>query len=165
MRFNNPKSVLRWAYETTNTPILRISPPAFTVRRSSNKQDDFDRHAQAALIIARCERVLSPLHMDYIRVQFGREASGFESLSRHLAANFGAGIYARRAIEIIIRAYCGEKIGLREIRKALACGMLKAASLRNQGYDQLDALHSQAMEILELELKRWMDEEIFSVAI
>lgn len=165
MRFNNPQSVLRWAYETTHTPILRISPPAFTVRRVSNKQDDFDRHAQAALIIARCERVLPQLQMDYVRVQFGREAAGFESLSRHLAANFPTGIYARRSIELIIRGYCGEKIGLREIRKVMACGMLKAASVRNHGYDQLDAIHSQAMGILELELKQWMDEETFSVAL
>ena len=25
MKFNNPRHALRWAYETTNTPIIKIS--------------------------------------------------------------------------------------------------------------------------------------------
>jgi len=113
----------------------------------------YDYHAQAALILGLCARVLSPLHMAYLSVQFGREASGFDLLGRQLAANFGTGVHSRRGIEQIIRAYCGEKIGLREMRKSMACGMLKAASLRNRGYDVLDAIHAQAMDTLHREME------------
>jgi len=60
-------------------------------------------------------------------------------------------------------AYCGERIGLREIRKSLNSGMLKAASLRNRGYDLLDVIHEQAMEILNLELAEYFEKEVESV--
>ena len=73
-------------------------------------------------------------------------------LTRHLAANFGTGVHSRRGIEQVIRAYCGEKIGLREIRKTMSCGTLKAAALRNGGYDVLDLIHAQAMDILDREM-------------
>ena len=143
MQFNNPQHALRWAYEALD-------------QRG-------DLHAEATLLLSKCERALGPLHFSYIRVQFGREAGGFEMLGRHLAANFGAGQHRSRAIEQIIMAYCGERIGLREIRKSLNSGMLKAASLRNRGYDLLDVIHEQAMEILNLELAEYFEKEVESV--
>jgi hypothetical protein len=141
MKFRNPEHALRWAYEQINGP---YTPD----------------HGDAALLLGLCERVLSPLHMAYVRVQFGREANGFDLLARHLAANFGVGVHSRRGIEQVIRAYCGEKIGLREIRKSFGSGMLKAASLRNQGYDMLDVIHAQAMDTLHTEMEeRGMKEQ------
>lgn len=131
MKFDNPQHALRWAYETIN------------------KRDD-EHHDEASLLLNKCEDVLPPLHFAYIRVQFGREVGGFELLSAHLASNFG--LHSRMGIELIIRAHSGEKIGLREIRKALGSGMLKAASLRNRGYDLLDVIHEQVMEALRREL-------------
>jgi hypothetical protein len=115
---------------------------------SSDELTPYDRHAQAALILGLCERVLPSLHMAYVQAQFGRDRSGFDLLVRHIAANFGTGIHRRRGIEQIIRSYCGEKGGLREIKKSMSTGLLKAASLRNRGYDALDAIHSQAMGVL-----------------
>jgi hypothetical protein len=144
MKFTNTTRALRWAYETAENPIMKIG----TVSEVSAGE----RNTQAALILSLCERVLPALHMAYVKVQFGREAAGFDLLTRHLAANFGGSVYSRRAIEQIIRAYCGEKIGLREIRKAMQCGTLKAAALRNQGYDALDLIHSQTMDILDREM-------------
>lgn len=160
MKFNDPQHALRWAFETSSRPIVKIS--SLNAMRGSDKTgeggaiDDltvYDLHAQAALILSLCERVLSQLHLAYLRVQFGREASGFDLLARYLAGNFGTGMHNRRGIEQIIRAYCGEKIGLREIRKSMACGMLKAASLRNRGYDALDLIHEQTMDILQREME------------
>ena len=159
MKFNDPQHALSWAYETISRPIVKIS--SINAMRGPDKGESgangeltaHDLHAQAALILSLCKRILSDLHMAYINVQFGREASGFNLLSRHLAANFGTGIHNRRGIEQIIRAYCGQKIGLREIRKSMACGMLKAASLRNRGYDSLDLIHDQAMDILQREME------------
>lgn len=158
MKFNNPRHALRWAYETINTPIIKISSvnamrgPDGAGGVPEGELTPYDRHAQAALIVSLCERALPAVYMAYIRVQFGREAGGFHLLARHLAANFGTGLHSRRGIEQIIRAYCGEKIGLREIRKCMACGTLKAAALRNGGYDALDLIHVQTMDILEREM-------------
>lgn len=160
MKFSSPERALRWAYETTNRPIVKIS--SVNDMREGNRAGGVagngeltahDRHAQAALILSLCERVLPALHMAYVRTQFGREAGGFDLLVRHLAANFGTGLHGRRSIEQIIRAYCGEKIGLREIRKSMSCGMLKAVSYRNQAYDALDVLHAQAMDRLRMEME------------
>lgn len=150
-RYANPMQALRWAYEATNIPVVTLSPVG-EIRGGKGNISANDRHVQANLILSMCERVLPALHMAYIRVQFGREAGGFDLLTRHLAANFGTGLHSRRGIEQIIRAYCGEKIGLREIRKCMACGTLKAAALRNGGYDALDLIHTQAMDILEREM-------------
>ncbi|MDQ3186445.1 MAG: hypothetical protein M3Q16_08355, partial [Pseudomonadota bacterium] len=77
----------------------------------------------------------------------------FDLLACHLAANFGTGLHSRRSIEQIIRAYCGEKIGLREIRKSMSCGMLRAVSYRNQAYDALDVIHAQAIDRLRMEME------------
>jgi hypothetical protein len=90
--------------------------------------------------------------MAYVRVQFGREASGFDLLARHIAANFGTGLFSRRAIEKLIRAYCGEKIGIREIKTLMQCRTLKAVSLRNRAFDALDVIHAQAMDTIWREM-------------
>lgn len=160
MKFSSPERALRWAYETTSRPIVKIS--SVNDMREGNRAGQVgangeltahDRHAQAALILGLCERVLPALHMAYVRIQFGREASGFDLLTSHLAAHFGTGLHSRRSIEKIIRAYCGEKIGLREIRKSMSCGMLKAVSYRNQAYDALDVIHAQAMDRARMEME------------
>lgn len=151
MKFHSPERALKWAFETISRPIVNIS----SVKGSVSEGGDcgaHDRHAEAALILALCERILPTLHMAYVRIQFGRESIGLDVLSHHLAANFGTGVHSRRSIELIIRAYCGEKIGLREIRRSLNCGMLKAVSLRNMAYDSLDAIHAQAMDRIRMEM-------------
>jgi hypothetical protein len=156
MQFSSPEHALRWSYEISNRPIVKVSSingmrgpeSAITEEITSH-----DQHAQAALIIGMCERILSPLHMAYVRVQFGRENGGFDLLGRHLVGGFGTGLHSRRGIEQIIRAYCGEKIGLRELKKSMSCGMLKAASLRSRGYDMLDSLHAQAMDTISQEME------------
>ena len=160
MKFSSPERALKWAYETVSRPIVKISSvndmrEASRAGQASGNDEltVHDRHAQAALILALCERVLPTLHMAYVRIQFGRDAGGCEILAHHLAANFGTGVHSRRSIDQIIRAYCGERIGLREIRKSLRCGMLKAVSLRNRAYDALDAIHAQSMDRLHLEME------------
>jgi hypothetical protein len=160
MKFSSPERALKWAYETISRPIVKIS--SVNDMRAASRAGQasgngeltvHDRHAQAALILALCERVLPTLHMAYVRIQFGREAAGSDILAHHLAANFGTGVHSRRSIDQIVRAYCGERIGLREIRKSLRCGMLKAVALRNKAYDALDAIHAQAMDRLHMEME------------
>ena len=94
MKFNDPQHALGWAYETCSRPIVKIS--SVNAMRGTDGGGEgangeltaYDRHAQAALILGLCERILPALHMAYISVQFGREASGFDLLVRHLTANF-----------------------------------------------------------------------------
>ncbi|SHL42264.1 hypothetical protein SAMN05216428_102355 [Nitrosospira sp. Nsp11] len=151
MIFRSPEHALKWAYETTSRPIVKISSVNAMRGASGSNNDELtahDKHAQAAFILALCERVLTSLHMAYVQAQFGRDRSGFDLLVRHMATNFGTGIHSRRGIEQIIRSYCGEKGGLREIKKSMSTGLLKAASFRNRGYDALDAIHAQAMSVL-----------------
>jgi hypothetical protein len=82
-----------------------------------------------------------------------RAGSGrIDLLVHHLAANLRIGPHGRLSIEKIIRAYCGENVGLREIRRSMACGMLKAVSYRNKAYDALDVIHAQAIDRLRSEM-------------
>ena len=173
MKFRNVQHALRWAYETSNRPIVKISsvnamrgPAGKGESRPKDELTAHDLHAQAALIITLCERVLPRLHMAYVRLQFGREAGGLDLLVHHVAAGFGTGIHHRRGIQQIIRAYCGQRTGLREIRKSLECGMLKAATLRNRAYDALDVIHDQAMHTLsrEMELRGLLESRSFEPA-
>src|SRR5512146_2451733 len=106
MEFSTPEHALRWSYETSSRPIVKISsvnamrgPERIDGSTSNDELNAHAYHAQAALIIGLCERILSPLHMAYVRVQFGREAGGFDLLARHLAGSFGTGVHSRRGIE------------------------------------------------------------------
>lgn len=157
LQFRNAEHALRWAFEVSSKPIVKIS--SINKMRGSDQTSceevtTHDQHAQAALIIGLCERVLNPVQMAYVRIQFGRENSGMELMERHLAAYFGTGMYNRRAIQAIILAYCNSgKMGIRDIKKILSCGMLKAAVFRNRGYDFLDSVHSQAIDTISLEME------------
>lgn len=156
MQFNDAESALRFAFEMSSRPVVKISSinaMRGAETRSNAELTPYDRHAQAAMIQSLCERVLSPLHMAYVKVKYGRDASGFDLLVRHIAANFGTGLHNRRGIEQIIRTYCGERGGLREIKRKFGCGTLKAADYRERGYDALDRLHVQAMDYVWREMQ------------
>jgi len=112
-----------------------------------------DRHVQAALIINLCQRILSPLHLAYIKAQFGRDSSGFDMLVNYLVATFGTGMHSRRGIEQIIRGYCGEKLVLRDFQSNMRIGFIKAVAMRDQGYYALDNIHSQAITALWREME------------
>jgi len=157
MKFRSPEHALTWAYETINRPIVKLSSVNDMREKGKSGTNDemtpHDRHAQAAMILAMCERVLPTLHMAYVQVQFGRDGTGFSIMSYYLAGTFGTGLHSRRAIELMIRSYCGDRVGLREIKKTMSCGMLKAVSIRNRAYDALDAIHAQTMDRLAAEME------------
>jgi hypothetical protein len=153
--FRNPGHALRWAYETTNRPIVKIS--SVNSMRGAGGNGDLtpqDRHAQAALIMGLCERVLSSLHLAYVKAQYGRDASGFQILVHHLAATFGTGLHSRRALEQIIRGYCGDKFVLADLKSDMRVGYLQAVAIRNKGYDALDKINSHAMAALWREMEK-----------
>jgi hypothetical protein len=154
MQFRNPGHALRWAFQVINEPIVKVS--SINKMRGPSGYGELtpqDRHAQAALIMSLCERVLSSLHMAYVRVQFGKDSSGMDALARYLAGQFGTGLHSRRAIEQIIRGYCGDKLVLTELRKELKARYPNAVASRNKGYDALDAMNSHVMSVLWREME------------
>lgn len=156
MRFYSAEQALKFAFETMNRPIVKVASINAMWGSDGRPVDELtahDRHAQAAMILSLCERVLPDLHMAYVRVQFGREPSGFEMLGRYLAGQYGTGLHSRRGIEQVIRSYCGDKGGIREIKKLMQCGQLKAFFYRNRGFDALDAIHAQAMDYVWSEMQ------------
>jgi hypothetical protein len=141
------EDTLRWAYEHRSKPIMCASVVE-KITGVFNGLSAYDRHVQAVSIIDLCRRHMPPMRMAYIDLMFGRESSSLEMLVDHLVG-ISNNESTRRGICLIVRSYCGEKIGLREIRKTLGCGMLKAASTRNQIYDVLDNLHIEVVKDLE----------------
>src|SRR5687768_2480018 len=156
MRFASPQHALRWAYETTTRPIINTSWVSVTDRflLANNELTAHDCHAQAALILSLMGRVLPPLHVAYVDMQYGRNGEGLPLLLRYVAGSMGTGVYRKRAIDQMIRAYCGQKISIREIRKNLQCSATKAAELRNRAYACLDSLDGYAMAILQGEMEK-----------
>lgn len=145
MRFTSAETALRWAYEVAARPIMAQTALRDCAHAAEDRLDVHELYAQAIAILRLTEITLTPIQLAYVQAQFGREAQGVIDLIRLLCETYWYSEYSRRSIEKIVRAYCGEKIGLREIRRSLACGMLKAVSLRNSVYDALDVIHDQAM--------------------
>jgi hypothetical protein len=154
MQFRNPGHALRWAFQVINEPIVKVS--SINKMRGPSGHGELtpqDRHAQAALIMSLCERVLSSLHMAYVKVQFGKDLSGMDILAHHLARQFGTGVHSRRAIEQIIRGYCGDRLVLSELKREMKARYPNAVASRNKGYDALDALNSYVMGVLWREME------------
>jgi hypothetical protein len=139
---------VRWSFEILSRPVMGRSYLVAEGERAMGGLDEYDRHAQAALVIRNCERALPALHMAYIRLRFGSDPSGYELLVPYVSAKWGACICSRETIETIIKDYCWDEIGFREIRKSIARGKRTASSCRNKAYDALDKLDFEAMNIL-----------------
>jgi hypothetical protein len=155
MQFRNPGHALRWAFQVINEPIVKVS--SINKMRGPSGYGELtpqDRHAQAALIMSLCERVLSSLHMAYVKAQFGRDGSGMDILVYHMAAYFGTGMHSRRGLEQIIRGYCGDRVALSDLKSSMRVGHIQAAALRKRGYDALDTINSQAMSALWREMEQ-----------
>ncbi len=144
MKFATPEQALRWAYETQASGSFASTGRAVS---SVPSKDSFTvRIMQAQSILFMCEKDLSILHAAYVKVQFGREGCTLGILTEHIRNAEPVKGINRRSIEVIIRSYCGDRIGMREIRRSLNCGMLKASMTRNIIFDLLDAVHSNAMD-------------------
>jgi hypothetical protein len=152
MIFEDPEQALKWAYSTTERPIIKMSSVNKMRGAENTRPGDaltpYDFIAEAAMIKSLCARVLPGLHMAYVKVRYGRDADGLDPLRRYLAATFETGIYSNRCIDLIIRDYCGDKITLREMKRVGKCGLLKVMALRTRSYDNLDAIHKRTIETL-----------------
>ncbi|HCA27553.1 MAG TPA: hypothetical protein DEP05_07955 [Betaproteobacteria bacterium] len=151
--FRNAEHALRWAYLTRAMPIVartQLSALAYGGSQGgATGLNGYERHAQAALIFSLAERVLNPLENAYLTVQYGRDSAGIDALVAYLVGQLGSGAYYRRGVAKLVRAYCGERIGISAIRYDLACRKTTALDLRKQAFDMLDVLHHKTIAVLE----------------
>lgn len=129
------------AFEVMSRPVVATSS---VLRTASGKgMSAYEAHAEAAMLLAWCERNLTTIEMAYARYRFGNDRSGFELLIHYLASRLGTGFHYREVIGQVIMSYCGDGPGLRELRRLMGCGMLQAVKYRNGIYALLDGLHRQ----------------------
>ena len=155
MQFRNPGHALRWAFQVINEPIVKVS--SINKMRGPSGFGELspqDRHAQAALIMSLSERVLSPLHFAYIKLQFGRDMSGMSFLALYLAGQFGTGLHSRRGIEQIIRGYCGDELTLSDLKSSMRVGYIQALALRKKGFAAMSKIHFEAIGALWREMEQ-----------
>lgn len=147
MHFESSEHALRWAYEVLARPIVKISSVNGMrgPERSCEVMTPQDVHTQAAMIISACERVLSPLQLAYVKIKYGCDGKGLELLLLHVHECLGSQ-HSRQTIKHIVLSYCGNGGGIREIKRSVGCGFLRAALIRSRGYDALDVIHAQAMD-------------------
>lgn len=142
---------LQQAYETVSRPVVEICRMAHReplgVAPALNAHE---RHAEAAGLIRWCEHNLSPLQMAYVRIYYGGDERGLELLEHYMEAALAPWRYGREGIRTLIRGYASEgKVGLREIRRDIGCGIMKAIAYRTLTYGILDDLHVQVMRKLK----------------
>ena len=147
MKFPTAEQALRWAYETQAKGNSTACSSLGAGRCPTSLDDRVnDKLMQAQSILFMCERELTTLHAAYIKVQFGREVEGMETLNSYVRNFDNLKGVKRRSIDVIICAYCGERIGMQAMRRSLNCGMLKATNIRNSVYEILDGVHTDAMD-------------------
>lgn len=150
---------LRWAYETISRPIVKISSINNMRGAESpavNELQAYERHAQAALIIAMVERLDDKAKREYIEAMFGRRLKQ-EDLTvvvflGRMACGFGP--EKTKAVYSITRGYFDGSMGYREIRRVLGCRDQYALMVRRCLYDTLDAIHNRAMADMTETLER-----------
>jgi len=151
--FRSAEHALRWAYLTRAMPIVARTQLTALAHGGTQTRttglSGYERHAQAALIFSLAERVLNPLENAYLTVQYGRDSAGLDAVVTYLVGRLGSGAYYRRGVAKLVRAYCGERIGISAIRYDLACRKATALDLRRQAFDIMDALHYKTIAVLE----------------
>jgi len=155
MIFRDPETALRWAYETSARPVVKSSGVygmRGAERGGASELKPYDYIAQAGLIKLLCERALSPLHLAYVEVRYGRNPARLGPLRCYVASRLGTGIHSVRCIDLVIRGYCGEQVAMRDMLKAGRCRYRTVIEVRNRCHDDLDAIHQKTMELLWREM-------------
>lgn len=161
MKFNSVNQALRYAYEATSKPICPGSLPS-TVPRVQRMNEALylqEKYMEALTIIRKAENGLPEVNRALLRLLY----QGINSQDLQILVYQHLKVDNHRAAELIIRAYCGDKrVGLRELRRSLGCGMLKAVSLRNRCYDALDVIFGQSERTLKMVLADYLKVDVYN---
>lgn len=152
MIFGSADHALRWAYETSSRPIVKLSS-INGMRGSQSSISDLtphDRHAQAALILGMVERLDDPAGRECIAAKYYcLRPEEVPYLMLRAAAALGTGVHNKRAVYQFVRGYFGERVGYRTVRKMLGCRDTEALEIRARIFDALDYVHDRAMAEIE----------------
>ena len=150
--FRSAHEALQFAYRISGVPIVKMSS-VNSMRGASGGGDlnPYERHAQAAMILACVERQVDLTETAYLRAHFGKELfSGqyeriiTDILFRAVIGAMGTGVYSRRGVQKLILNFFGKDIPMSAIRRDLQCSLDNANKKRNQVYDALSDLGVRA---------------------
>ena len=158
MQFRGPEHALRWAYETSSRPIVKLSSVNSMRGGGGAVYDELtqqDKHAQAALIISMGERIEDQACREYIAARFGGMTKPEEvtAIMNMIFQSLGTGIHGRRDAYKLLLCYFGANIGYRVIRYDLKCRDATVIEIRRNVYDALDVIGNRAMAEIAGELE------------
>jgi hypothetical protein len=152
MLFRTADQALRWAYNTSARPIVKLSAVNRMRGQSSAPVDltPYERHAQAAQIAHMVDVLELPerayVHLWYARVITEEEHAVLTGL---VAAALPPGIRSARGVEKMILWYCGHPIGQASLRYELKCKRAVMYDFKRQASDDLDRLRAKVLDALE----------------
>lgn len=155
--FRSADQALKWAFQVSNTPIVKMS--GINSMRGAEGNGDMtphDRHAQAALIVGMAERLLDVTAMAWVMANYGAALRGGEyehpvagQLVMVMIAQAGTGMHSRRGYDKLVRIYFGQNISMVSARKDLGCGNTKAHELKREVFGCLNLIGSRAIAVLD----------------
>jgi|SRR5687768_4877693 len=156
--FLSCESVLHWAYNVVNRPIVKMSAinhmrqvPTWDAQNLLLLElDSYAQHAQAAQIVGMVEVLEDPAERQYIEAKFGRKLSKDDLTSVVFLGrvSLGFGPEKTEVVYNMVRGYFDGSMNHRSIRKALGCRDVYAVIVRQSLYDTLDVIHDNAMNEL-----------------
>lgn len=162
MMFKSADHALKWAFQVSGTPIVKMSSiNSMRGAEGGGNMTPHDRHAQAAIILSIVEKAVDVNGLAYLKARYGRELQGGEEqravadvLVRVAMAAMPTGMHNRRGVEKLVRIYFGQEIGIPSVRKDLGCGNTKAHEIKKAVFDGLDAIGARAFGVLDDEMRR-----------
>src|SRR6476620_2580398 len=159
MQFRGPEHALRWAYEMSSRPIVKLSSVNSMRGGGGAVYDELTQHdkpAQAALIMSMVERLDDPACSEYIAARFGGMTKPEEvtAMMNRIFAALGTGTHGRHGAYKLMLCYFGANIGYRAIRYDLKCRDAVVIEIRRKVYDALDVIGEGAIEQLSADFER-----------
>lgn len=163
--FSSAQRALEWSFAQVERPIIHISSinhmrgPLPAGREENDllaRLTPYERHAQAACIIAMVEGLEDRASSQYLNARFGHalKAADVDIIMNRLFAALGTGARNRRAIYECMRLYFGVRVEPGRIRRLLGCSNAAAVLTKNRVFETMGALDARAMAEISDRLER-----------
>jgi len=128
--FRSAQEALKFAFNTTNRPILKMS--GINSMRGAEGNGDLtphDRHAQAAIILSIMERSLTAPEVAWVRAAYGYEIRSdgpykpevLTTLVKVAMSGLPTGVHQRRGVTMMVSVYFVKRYGMRSVQNDLKC--------------------------------------------
>ncbi len=156
MLFNSVDQTLKWAYNTTARPVVKLSS-IYSMRGPASTAKDlspYERRAQAAQV-QRMVDEMEFLRRAYVHANYGREISEdeFDGLIAYCSMAMPA-LRAKRGIVMLCSDYMGQHVGWRALRQSLSCRNDDVPVIRSRIFEALDTLHEGVIDALQMRFIR-----------